>query len=85
MRKVIQYAIDDDTGWVVSRVGDELAYQEIYYEGMTPENGYRTTHSLAKCHVYDWGPLVGLKWTRKIPVKVRNEHRKFWGFKLLKE
>ena len=37
-------------------------------------------------NIFDVAKEVGsLKWTRKIPVEIKNIHRKFWGFAPLKE
>ena len=83
----ITYAIDLDTGLVVSRVGNELAWPILDYEEMSPENNYAMNYHLEKMSVYSavtycWSAL---KWTRKIPVEIKNIHRRFWGFKELKK
>jgi len=82
----ITYAIDLETGLVVSRVGSELAWPILDYEGMLPENNYAMNYCLEKISVssvagYYWSLL---KWTRKIPLEIKNIHRRFWGFKELK-
>ena len=85
--KTIQYAIDRETGLIVSRVGSELAWPILGYDSMKPENNYRMGYYLEKMDVLDvagqtWSML---KWTRKIPIALKNLHRTFWGMKLLPE
>lgn len=77
--KTIQYAIDLHTGLTVSRVGSELAFFVLDYDKMLPENNFETAYHLEKTHII-WNCL---KWTRKIPVDIKNCHRRFWGFKEL--
>ena len=79
----ITYAIDLDTGLVISRVGSELAWPILQYIGIRPENLFATQFQLEKIELLAaiW---CRLKWTRKIPVEIKNIHRRFWGFKELK-
>jgi hypothetical protein len=84
MRKVITYCIDEG-GAVYSRVGSEIAFPEIQYESMTPENSFTPAPSvLTKGSIHDlssqWDCLT---WTKKIPVAIKNIHRAFWGMKAL--
>jgi len=81
----ITYAIDQETGLVVSRVESELAWPILDYDNMLPENGYTMNYHLEKMNVlemagYTWDLL---KWTKKIPVEIKNLHRIFWGMKPL--
>lgn len=79
MRQTIQYAIDIETGLVISRVGSELAWPILNY----PSSNFQTR--LEKIPVIaatsSWPMLV---WTRKLPKIIKNIHRKFWGFPKLK-
>lgn len=82
----IQYATNTSTGLVVSRVGSELAWPMLRYDDMSNENNYTIKYQLEKISVFSitvrsW---LGLKWTRKIPKAIKNTHRMFWGFSLLK-
>lgn len=81
----IKYMIDPDEGMVYSRIGDEVAIPVLDWEGMKPENRYKTSYNLEKFHVRDlvgcYGHLIK---TRKIPQAIKNMHRKFWGMKKLK-
>ena len=81
----ITYAIDLDTGLVISRVGSELAWPILDYEGMGILNNFKMSCYLEIVPL----PILShcwqnLKWTRKIPVEIKNFHRRFWGFKELK-
>ncbi len=84
--KTITYAIDLDTGLVVSRVGSELAWPILDYKGMNSENNFKMNYRLDKIPIstafYYWAKL---KHTRKIPIEIKNIHRRFWGFKELKK
>lgn len=85
--KTIQYAIDPDNLNVVSRCGVYVAYPCLDFGKMTPENGYKEAFYLDKFHIFDYCQTTwfnSLKWTKKIPVAVKNEHRKFWGMKPIK-
>jgi len=84
--KTIQYAIDTETGMVISRVGSEFAWPILEYDKMLPGNDYTMNYSLEKMPVSRiagryW---LGLKWTRKIPKQIKNTHRLFWGMRELK-
>lgn len=85
--RIIQYGVDQDTGLVVSRVGSEVAWPILDYEGMTAANGYATRYNLERFLVrYIAGSaLAAIRWTRKVPVAVKNRHREFWGMKPLSE
>ena len=79
----IQYALDLDTGTVWSRVGDEVAVPVLDFAGMLPENGWEMNYNLEKMKVHDIVRGTALQWTRKIPMAIKNLHRKFWGMKPL--
>ena len=80
----IQYAVCPN-GLVYSRVDNEICVPVLDYEEMKPENGFHMTYNLDKFSVYsissEWNSL---RWTRKIPVALKNIHRKFWGMKEIK-
>jgi len=73
-------------GYIFSRVGSEVAIPVIDFDGMKPENNYEIKHNLEKFDVLtvarEVGHCIG---TRKIPIEVKNHHRKFWGMKELKQ
>ena len=81
----ITYAVDQETGLVVSRVESELAWPILDYDNMKSENNYRIEYYLEKIPVSDTTGRVWdlLKWTKKIPVEIKNRHRIFWNMKPL--
>lgn len=84
MKKIIQYAVDTETGMVISRVGSEIAVPVLQYEKMLPENNFQTIYELEKMDVIAIAPCWNhYKWTRKIPSELKNVHRQFWGLKVL--
>lgn len=86
MPRTIQYAIETETGIVISRVGSEIAVPVLQFAEMKPENNFRPTYLLEKMNVH---ALCGIwnhyKWTKKISVDLKNRHREFWGFKPLQK
>ncbi len=83
----IQYGVDQDTGLIVSRVGDEVAWPILDYDGMTAADGFATRYNLERLPLFD---MVGrtwdaIRWTRKVPVAIKNRHREFWGMRPLPE
>ena len=84
MPRTIQYGVNID-GQVWSRVGSELAIPILDYDNMTPKNNFSISYYLEKIDVLSvCRELRFVKWTRKIPTELKNKHRKFWGFCLLK-
>ena len=83
--KTIQYAVDEYTGMVWSKVGEEFAIPILDYEGMKPENSFETKYNLEKVARDTVSqPWHTLRWTKKIPLDIRNRHRAFWGMKPIK-
>lgn len=83
MNRIITYAIDKGTGFVVSRVGSEVAYPVLDYEGMTPANNFTPRYYLETMSVYALQPWDNYRWTRKIPAELKNRHRIFWKMRPL--
>ena len=79
----IMYAIDMDTGLVISRVGDQYAWPILDFEGMKPENDFEMVYNLEKVPVHSTCD-ERLKHTRKISLEQKNFHREFWGMKKVK-
>jgi hypothetical protein len=89
VNRVITYGIDDESGLVYSRVGDQVAVPVLDFEAIGQGgDGYApgdfrgpTRYTLEKCSVYDirdeW---AGIRWTKQVPLPVKNAHRQFWGF-----
>ena len=85
--KHLTYAIDSSTGLVISRLfgtqdRENCAISILNFNQMSPETDFETTYTLAKISVMAL-PWDQLRWTRKIPVMLKNIHREFWGFSLL--
>ena len=87
--KRIRYGVDLDTDMVISQRLDnfECAWPILVFEGANPDNNWQMDYELEKIKSTDIPNSVyyNIKWTRKIPIKVKNVHRKFWGMKPLKE
>jgi hypothetical protein len=82
--RTIQYMINPGIGLIYSRVGSEVAIPVLDWEGMKPENNFKTNYNLVKFDVCDIASdLQGVIHTRKIPQRIKNIHRKFWGMKPL--
>jgi hypothetical protein len=87
MMRTIQYAIDTDTELVWSRVyGEGVAIPVIDFESGSDDNDFEMSTPLEKFDEFEVLPMMDglLTWTKKIPKEVKNMHREFWGFKLLK-
>ena len=93
MNRIITFAYNKEDGIVISRVANEFACPVLQFakigqggKGFQPGdfNG-PTIFKLEKFPVHtigrDWPLYV---WTKKIPVRLKNRHRKFWGMKPLK-
>ena len=85
--KTITYAIDQD-GYVYSRLGSLIAVPILEYDKIGQGGNFNAPlrFYLEKFNVLAIpGPLyASFRWTKKIPLKIKNQHRKFWGFKPLK-
>ena len=83
--RTIQYAIDMTSGMVISQVGNKIYHPILDFDGMSPENNWQMDYYYEEMSVHAmYGSYHYYKWTRKIPNKIKNFHRKYWGFKLLK-
>jgi len=87
--KHIQYGIEEETGLVYSRVGSEVAVPVLDFEAIGQGGGgfapgdFRgpTRYDLEKCPLRElYYEYEHIRWTRAIPVEIKNLHRRFWGF-----
>jgi hypothetical protein len=85
--RTIQYAVNSE-GHVYSRVGSEVVVPVLDYEKIGEGGDFNQplTYTLESFPVF---ALAGreynsLRWTRKIPLEIKNHHRQFWGMGLLK-
>jgi hypothetical protein len=93
--RIITYAVEEETGLVISRVDSEVAYPVLDFEAIGQGgDGYEvgdfngpTRWNLERFPVSSLaGTWQQLRWTRKIPVAIKNTHRAFWGgFRPLRE
>lgn len=88
MRRTIKYGIDTESGYAVSQVGDEVAYAVVDYDkidvtvpGWSEKPVPVHLEKTKIWHVAGW--LMGIRWTRSVPLEMENEHRRFWGLKPL--
>lgn len=88
MNRIITYAYHKDDGLVISRVGNEIAHPVLEYEKIGQNGDFRgpIEYKLEKMPVTVLGGSVWDQyvWTKKIPMWLKNRHRRFWGFKPLK-
>ena len=91
MPRTITYAVDED-GTVYSRVDREVAVPVLDFaaigqggDGFKPGNfNGPIKHNLQKFALEAlYGAWASLRWTKKIPVGLKNRHRAFWGMKPL--
>jgi len=96
MNRIITYGIEPD-GTVISRVDSEIAFPVLDFaaigqggDGFQPGD-FRgpERYSLKKSPVHPYfreGDVTyaEVRWTKKIPIPVKNLHRKFWGMRPLK-
>ena len=76
----IRYGIDTSSGMIWSRVGSQVAIPILQPENMTSKNSFKPVFEL---DVFELDELAGslslIKWTQKIPNKIKNYHRDYWG------
>lgn len=87
MNRVIHYAIHKDEGTIISRVGSEVAWPVLDYAAIGTDGDFTQPfrYDLETMPVlsigHEWGRL---RWTKKIPIAIKNLHRAYWGFPALK-
>lgn len=81
MRNQILFGIDSTSCMVVSRYGEALAIPVLDFDCVTPVDRFAANYGLKKYLLPDLsaGYLDGIEWTPKIPARVQNQHRQFWG------
>ena len=83
--KTITYGVHRDTGLVISRVDSEIAYPILKWDDMKPENGFMQVYGLETTDVFALsGEWHEWRWTKKIPLELKNIHRQHWGLPKLK-
>jgi len=86
MRRTITYMIDAD-GAVYAQVGTRVAFNVLDFEHMRPENGFEMLFNIQDDLAFHVIPCTRepRRWTRKIPIQIKNAFRKHFGMKPLKE
>jgi hypothetical protein len=73
---------------VISRVGSEVAIPVLDFEAIGQGGDFRgpMNYNLEKFPVNSLAPVWReYRWTKKVPARLKNKHRQFWGFSLLPE
>lgn len=87
--KGITYAYDRECSYSwIARYGDEVAATILDFASGVSENGFAMGLKVERCGtIWDLPSsyLRGLVWTKKIPLELKNEFRKVFGLKLIKE
>lgn len=90
-RRHIRYAIEPQSGLVWSQVPEEgmavpvLEYDKIGEGGdFTKPFTYHLEKLTGLCAIGALCEAPGLIWTKKIPIGIKNRHRKLWNMKELK-
>lgn len=82
MNRTITYAIDKSDGLVYSRIGSMIAVPVLQWDKIGADGDYTAPleYQLERCSVYElsyyWSQL---RWTKKIPVEIKNLHRSTGG------
>lgn len=80
---VLDYVAIGRGGYSISCITGEKWGPEYAYKDMSGPMRYRLERLyLIEVPREDW---LSLKWTRKVPIKVKNWHRNFWGLKPLRQ
>ena len=84
--RIITYAVDREEGWIISRVGPEIAHPVYQFADFGTDGDFtgEIPVELDRFSIYDLQPWGRYRWTKKIPVEVKNLHRAYWGFPLLR-
>lgn len=81
----ITYAIDRE-GLVYSRVDSEIACPILQFDKIGQGGDFTgpLEYKLEKSSIFSLaGEWDSLRWTKKIPVEIKNLHRAFWGMRKL--
>lgn len=79
--KNITYAVNKDG--IYARCGDRMAFFELDYKNMKPENNFKEKYTISDYSVFEFCEQ-NLRWTKKIPLHIKNAFRKHFGMSELK-
>lgn len=80
----LSFAIHYEGDHWICRQDDRIIYPSINYEGMKPENKFEAdpAYFLEKTTIWDFMSFFDqYKFTKKIPLSIKNEFRAFLGMK----
>jgi len=82
--KNITYGVDGETFY--ARCGDRIAFFELNYVDMKQENGFESTYKISEFNVLSVraGTWDNIRWTKKIPLVIKNKFRKHFKLSELK-
>ena len=79
--KNITYGVDGETFY--ARCGDRIAFFELDYQNMKPENNFESTYTIGSCPLFQID-ISSVRFTKKIPLAIKNEFRKYFKLPELK-
>lgn len=82
--KNITYGVGNDSFY--SRCGDRVALFELDYNNMKPENNFESSYKITDYNIFDLhsSEFDNIRWTKKIPLSIKNMFRKYFGMQELK-
>ena len=82
--KNITYGVGNDSFY--GRCGSRIAFFELDYGNMNPENNFESSYKITDCNIFDLhsSEFDNIRWTKKIPLSIKNKFRKYFGMPELK-
>jgi hypothetical protein len=82
--KNITYGVDSESFF--ARVDDRIAFFELDYNNMKPENNFEANYKITDWNIFDYhsSEFNNIRWTKKIPVAIKNMFRKHFDMPELK-
>ena len=82
--KNITYGVGNDSFY--SRHGSRIAFFELDYNNMKPENNFESSYKITDCNIFDLhsSEFDNIRWTKKITLSIKNKFRKYFGMPELK-
>jgi len=80
----ITYGVDGESFY--ARCGDRVAFLELDYVNMTKENNFESKYIIFDVFIHNILPDVwnDIRWTKKIPLSIKNQFRKYFKLPELK-
>lgn len=82
--KNITYGVGSDSFY--ARCGDRVAFFELDYNNMKPENNFELSFVIGQCDIFELhsSRFDTIRWTKKIPISIKNKFRKHFNLPELK-